>query len=72
LIAELTGKNANVFYELGLAHAMQKNVILITQRLEDVPFDLRHYRCLVYENSIVGAANLKTTLKTTLKEELND
>jgi len=41
LIAELTGKNPNVFYELGLAHAQGKDVILLTQSINDVPFDLR-------------------------------
>lgn len=71
LIAELTGKNPNVFYELGLAHAMNKDVILITQNLEDVPFDLRHYRCIVYEDSIFGAQELKNRLKNTLKEQVN-
>ena len=39
LVAELSGRNPNVFYELGVAHAMNKDVILITQTLEDVPFD---------------------------------
>ena len=70
LVAELTGRNPNVFYELGLAHAMNKNVILITQNLEDVPFDLKHYRCLVYEDSIFGAEKLKESLKNTLREQL--
>ncbi len=49
LLADLTGKNANVFYELGLAHAVSKPVILITGNLEDVPFDLRHLRVIVYD-----------------------
>jgi len=71
LVAELTGKNPNVFYELGLAHAMSKDVILITQNIDDVPFDLQHYRCLVYEDSISGAQTLEEKLKNTLKEQLN-
>lgn len=49
LLAELTGKNANVFYELGLAHAICKPVVLITGNLDDVPFDLRHLRVIVYD-----------------------
>lgn len=49
LVAELTGKNPNVFYELGLAHAHGKPVILITGSLEDVPFDLRHVRIITYD-----------------------
>ncbi len=49
LLAELTGKNPNVFYELGLAHSIGKPVILITGSLEDVPFDLRHVRIIIYD-----------------------
>lgn len=49
LLADLTGKNPNVFYELGLAHALGKPIILITGNLEDVPFDLRHLRVIVYD-----------------------
>ena len=49
LLADLTDKNANVFYELGLAHAAQKPVVLAAARIEDVPFDLRHLRVITYD-----------------------
>jgi hypothetical protein len=49
LLADLTDKNANVFYELGLAHAAAKPVVFTAARIEDVPFDLRHLRVIVYE-----------------------
>ena len=49
LLADLTGKNANVFYELGLAHALSKPVVFTTSDLADVPFDLRHLRVAVYD-----------------------
>ncbi|HEX5399569.1 MAG TPA: Hsp70 family protein [Verrucomicrobiae bacterium] len=49
LIADLTDQNANVFYELGLAHALNKDVILLTQSMEFVPFDLKALRCICYE-----------------------
>jgi hypothetical protein len=49
LLAELTGKNANVFYELGLAHAVGKPVVFITGSMDDVPFDLRHLRVIPYD-----------------------
>jgi hypothetical protein len=48
-LAELTDKNANVFYELGLAHAAGKPVVFTAGRVEDVPFNLRHLRVIVYE-----------------------
>lgn len=49
LIAEVSGKNANVFYELGLSHSRGKPVVLLTSSIDDVPFDLRHLRVIVYE-----------------------
>lgn len=48
LIGVLTGKNPNVFYELGLAHAIGKPVILVSETLDDVPFDLQALRILLY------------------------
>ena len=48
LLADLTGKNANVFYELGLAHAARKPVVLTAETIDDVPFDLRHLRIIIY------------------------
>lgn len=51
LIAELTGRNPNVFYELGLAHAISKPVVLLSESIEDVPFDLRGIRVLLYDKT---------------------
>ena len=49
LLAELTTKNANVFYELGLAHALEKPVVLVSANEQDVPFDLHHIRVIYYD-----------------------
>ena len=49
VVADLTDSNPNVYYELGLAHALQKPVVLITQDLGGVPFDLRSYRVIEYD-----------------------
>jgi hypothetical protein len=49
LLCEMTGRNPNVFYELGLAHAIGKPVILVSRDDDDIPFDLRHLRVLTYE-----------------------
>ncbi|MDX1972685.1 MAG: hypothetical protein SFY68_09160 [Candidatus Sumerlaeia bacterium] len=49
LLAELTGKNANVYYELGLSHAIQKPVVFVSGTIDDVPSDLRHLRVITYE-----------------------
>ena len=49
LVAELTTKNPNVFYELGLAHALKKPVVLVSSNDKDVPFDLKHIRVIYYD-----------------------
>jgi hypothetical protein len=49
LLADLTGKNPNVFYELGLSHAATKPVVFAASQVEDVPFDLRHLRVIIYD-----------------------
>jgi hypothetical protein len=49
LVAELTTRNPNVFYELGLAHALHKPVVLISSNGDDVPFDLKHIRVIYYD-----------------------
>ncbi len=49
LLADLSDKNANVYYELGLAHAAGKPVVLTAPTIDDVPFDLRHLRVIVYD-----------------------
>jgi hypothetical protein len=54
IIADMTGKNPNVFYEVGYAHAKDKLCILITQESSDIPFDLSHHRHLIYNGSITN------------------
>jgi len=49
LLAELTGRNPNVLYELGLAHALRKPVVLVSATEDDVPFDVRHVRVIYYD-----------------------
>ena len=71
IVAELTDKNANVFYETGLAHAIGKEVIPITQSMDDVPFDLRHRRCIVYEYTPPGIDKLEHELTNTIERILN-
>ncbi len=66
LVAELTGQNSNVFYELGLAHALSKDVILITQSMEFVPFDLKTIRCVVYDFTPRGTQKLERELAETI------
>ncbi len=66
LVAELTDQNPNVFYELGLAHALSKEVILITQSMDFVPFDLKTIRCIVYDFTPRGTQKLEKGLAETI------
>lgn len=52
IVADMTGQNPNVFYEVGYAHAKGKLCILLTQNADDIPFDLKHHRHIVYGASI--------------------
>jgi CheY-like chemotaxis protein len=52
IVAEMTGKNPNVFYEVGYAHALGKPVIFLTQNSEDIPFDLKDKPHIVYGGKI--------------------
>lgn len=51
VIADLTNKNPNVFYELGVAHSVRDipNVVLIAQSMDFVPFDIRHLPVIIYD-----------------------
>ena len=67
IVADLTSANANVFYELGIAHKLGKPVIPITQRIDDVPFDLRSYRLLEYSSQLSGAEKARGSLYQSAK-----
>jgi hypothetical protein len=73
IVADVTGKNANVFYELGLAHASRKPVVLITATLEDVPFDLKGLRVVEYDKDDENWGSvLKGKIAANLKAALSD
>jgi len=52
VVADMSGRNPNVFYEVGYAHALGKIVILLTQSSDDIPFDLKHRQHTVYGGRI--------------------
>jgi hypothetical protein len=52
IVADMTGRNPNVFYEVGYAHALDKIVILLTQNADDIPFDLKQRQHTVYGGKI--------------------
>jgi HD-GYP domain-containing protein (c-di-GMP phosphodiesterase class II) len=69
IIADVSERNPNVFYEVGLAHAMRKTVVFLTRREEDIPFDLKHYPHIVYTFNI---DTLRAKLRDHLLELLRD
>lgn len=71
IIADVTDKNPNVNYELGLCHAIGIPTILITKRIDDVPFDYRHRRCIVYNTEEVSwDQKLRESLRRTIENTL--
>jgi hypothetical protein len=72
IVADLSGLNPNVMYELGIAHTVGKETVLIYQTGEDVkfPFDLAHIRRIEYTNDALGGKKLVDELKATLQSVL--
>lgn len=71
LVADLSGKNPNVFYELGLAHALGKPAILVAESMEDIPFDLRALRIIIYDkNAPDWGSLLRTKIEASIGEVL--
>jgi hypothetical protein len=68
IVADMTGRNPNVFYETGYAHALGKSVILLTKRVEDIPFDLQHYPHIIYGDSL---STLRDQLERRLRYSLD-
>jgi hypothetical protein len=62
VICDCTDRNPNVFYEVGIAHTLGREVILITQNERDIPFDLRHLRYVSYLNNGEGRRSLREKL----------
>ena len=71
IVADLTGANPNVYYELGIAHALNKKVILITQEIDDLPFDLRSYRVIGYSVYFAKMNQAKKELSELANEAFN-
>jgi chaperonin GroEL len=69
VIADVTGKNPNVNYELGICHTLGVPTVIITQSMDDVPFDYRHRRCIPYStDGSTWQRDLKKSITATLKQ----
>ena len=67
VVCDCSGRNANVFYEAGIAHTLGREVIAITQSEQDIPFDLRHLRYIRYLNNAEGRAALTEALQARMQ-----
>lgn len=63
VIAEITPANPNVFYELGYAHALGKPTILLARREAELPFDIRSFRVVFYNDTIGGKTEVERNLQ---------
>jgi hypothetical protein len=63
VIAEITPSNPNVFCELGYAHALGKPTILLARRESELPFDIRSFRVVFYNDTIGGKAEVERNLR---------
>ncbi len=66
VIAEVSEANPNVYYEVGVAHALRKPTVLLAQRGTKLPFDIGPHRCIFYDNTIPGRARLLDALRSSL------
>jgi len=73
-VADVSGRNPNVLYEIGIAHTLGKPTVLLTQDTSDVPFDLRAIRLIQYQLEALEAAraSLERSLQHILGEDRLD
>jgi hypothetical protein len=67
VVCDCSDRNPNVFYEAGIAHTLGREVILITQNDQDIPFDLRHLRYIRYLDNAEGRAALAQQLQAKMQ-----
>lgn len=70
IVADLSTTNPNVYYELGIAHSHRKNVMMLTQNVKELPFDLRSYRIIPYSNHFAKMHNARQQIQKVIKDVL--
>jgi hypothetical protein len=68
VIADLTDRNPNVCYELGIRHTLKNRTIIIAQNKNDVPSDLQPYWYVIYKKDLSGADEFKRKIREILRE----
>jgi len=72
VIANLTGVNPNVMYEVAVRHATRKPIIHICEEGTKLPFDIIDQRTIFYKNDMLGVKELKTALILMIKEAIKE
>jgi hypothetical protein len=74
VVVDISGKNPNVFYELGVAHTIkqQKTIILTHDEFASTPFDVAHFRIIKYADTIESSKRLEKELESTIKTITSD
>jgi hypothetical protein len=70
VIVDFTNKNPNVYYEAGLADAWKKRWIVLSQRSDDLTFDVRHIRTIIYSNTMGADVQLREKLGSAIDEAM--
>jgi hypothetical protein len=71
IVAECTGRNPNVFYEIGIAHTVGKPVILITRNSSDIPADIYHIKYINYDYTPPGMKQFEDSLAKTIQSAMD-
>jgi len=72
IVADLTDKNPNVMYEIGIAHTIGKPIVLLSQDEIDPPFDVGHHRVHVYENTVSEPEQMKEWLPDVIEDVIDE
>lgn len=66
IIADLTGARPNCYYELGIAHNLDKDVIHLTNSMKDIHFDIKDFNFIIYKNTEELMNKLKKRIQGTI------
>ena len=67
IIADLTDWKPNVFYEMGVAHAIDNKTVMLIQKKDDLPFDVHSYSCIIYKQTENGLNKLTDQIVSKLE-----